>query len=58
MPSSGMLNLVALVRTDESEESIVSIIRVTRFAELGTILAVTSTLRRNTKYDTGSWLIP
>jgi hypothetical protein len=50
MPSSGMLRPVALVRTDVSEESIASIIRVTRIGELGTTLAVTSnrsTLRRN-----------
>jgi hypothetical protein len=43
-----MLRHVALVRTDVSEESNVSIIRVTRIGELGT-LAVTnncSTLRR------------
>jgi hypothetical protein len=50
MPSSGMLRHVALVRTDISEEPIVSIIRVTRIGELGTILTVTSnrrTLRRS-----------
>jgi hypothetical protein len=48
MASSGMLRRVALVRTDVSEELRASIIRVTRFGELGT-LAVTSnrrTLRR------------
>jgi hypothetical protein len=46
-----MLCRVALVRTDVSEEHIVSIIKVTRIGELGT-LAVTNnrrTLRRNTK---------
>jgi hypothetical protein len=36
MPSSGMLRRVALVRTDISEESSASIIRVTRISELGT----------------------
>jgi hypothetical protein len=36
-----MLRRVALVRTDVSEEHIVSIIRMTRIGELGT-LAVTS----------------
>jgi hypothetical protein len=44
---------VALVRTDVSEELSASFIRVTKFGELGTTLAVTSnrrTLRRNTKY--------
>jgi hypothetical protein len=41
MPSPGMLRRVALVRTDVSEELSVSIIRVTRIDELGT-LAVTS----------------
>jgi hypothetical protein len=41
MPYSGMLRRVALVRTDVSEELGVSIIRVTRIGELGT-LAVTS----------------
>jgi hypothetical protein len=40
-----MLRCVALVRTDVSEESIGSIIRVTRFGELGTTLAVTSNRR-------------
>jgi hypothetical protein len=46
-----MLHLVALVRTDVSEELIASNIRVTRIGELGTALAVASkriTLRRNT----------
>jgi hypothetical protein len=33
---------VALVRTDVSEERIVSIIRVTRIGEIGTMLTVTS----------------
>jgi hypothetical protein len=42
--------IVALVRTDVSEELSASIIRVTRIGELGTTLALTSnrrTLRRN-----------
>jgi hypothetical protein len=46
-----MLRLVALVRTDISEEPSASIIRVKRIGELGTMLALTSnrrTLRRNT----------
>jgi hypothetical protein len=42
MASSGMLRLVALVRTDVSEELRASFIRVTRIGELGTTLAVTS----------------
>jgi hypothetical protein len=42
MPSSGMLRLIALVRTDVSKEPIAFIIRVTRIGELGTTLAVTS----------------
>jgi demethoxyubiquinone hydroxylase (CLK1/Coq7/Cat5 family) len=41
MLSSGVLRLVALVRTDVSEELSASIIRVTRIGELGTS-AVTS----------------
>jgi hypothetical protein len=44
-----MLRLVALIRTDVSEELGASFIRVTRIGELGTTLAVTSnrcTLRR------------
>jgi hypothetical protein len=39
---SGMLYRVALVRINISEESVTSIIRVTRIGELGTTLAVTS----------------
>jgi hypothetical protein len=51
IPSFGMLHRVALVITDISEERIVSIIRMTRIGELGT-LAVTSnrrTMRRKKK---------
>jgi hypothetical protein len=44
MLSSGMLQRVALVRTDNSEVLSASIIRVTRICELGT-LAVTSNRR-------------
>jgi hypothetical protein len=40
-----MLRHVAFVRTDVSEELNASIIRVTRIAELGTALAVTSNRR-------------
>jgi hypothetical protein len=50
MPSSVMLCRIALLRTNVSDERVASIIRVTRIAELGTILAVTNnrnTLRRN-----------
>jgi hypothetical protein len=50
MSSSGKLRHVALIRTDVSEKRIAPIIRVTRIAELGTKLAVTSnrsTLRAN-----------
>jgi hypothetical protein len=50
MVSSGMLQRVALGRTEVSEELSASIIRVTRIGELGTRLALTSnrhTLRRN-----------
>jgi hypothetical protein len=38
--SSGMLHSVVLVRTDVSEDSIVSVIRLTRVSELGTTLAI------------------
>jgi hypothetical protein len=44
MVSSGLLRRVALVRTDVSEERIVTIIRVKSIIELGT-LAVTSAWR-------------
>jgi hypothetical protein len=50
MVSSGMLRRVAVVRTDVSEESSASFIRVTRIGELGTTQAATSnrhTLRRD-----------
>jgi hypothetical protein len=43
--SSGMLRHVDLVRTDVSEELSAYFIRVTRIGELGTTLAITSTLR-------------
>jgi hypothetical protein len=48
-----MLQHIALVRTDVSEECIACIIRLTRKGGLGKTLAVTSnraTLRRNTMY--------
>jgi hypothetical protein len=54
MPSSGMLRLVALVRTDVSEERIASIIRVTRIGELGTTLAVTS---NGSSVSASDWLL-
>jgi hypothetical protein len=44
MPSAGMLRRLALVKTDGSEERSVSIIKVTRIRELGT-LPVTSNRR-------------
>jgi hypothetical protein len=50
MVSSGILRLVALVRTDVSEKRSVSIVRVTRLGGLGRTLVVTSNrrkLRRN-----------
>jgi hypothetical protein len=43
--SSGMLLRVVLVRTDVSEESSASFIRVTRIGELGATLATTSNRR-------------
>jgi demethoxyubiquinone hydroxylase (CLK1/Coq7/Cat5 family) len=46
MPSSEMLRHVDIISSDVSEESIASIIRVTRTGELGTILAVTSIIIR------------
>jgi hypothetical protein len=48
MPYSRVSRCVALVRTDLSEERMVSIVRVTRIGELGTTSAGNrSTLRRN-----------
>jgi hypothetical protein len=49
MTSSGMLRRVGLVSTDDSEEGITSIIRVTGIREVGIMLAVTSN-RRPTSY--------
>jgi hypothetical protein len=48
MPSSAMFRSVGLVRTDVSEETIATIIRVKRIGELGITLAIAnsrSTLR-------------
>jgi glycyl-tRNA synthetase alpha subunit len=50
MPSSGTLRRITIIKTDPSEESRASIIRVKRIGELGTTLAITShrrTLRSN-----------
>jgi hypothetical protein len=52
MQSYGMLRYVALGRTDVSEELSASFIRVTRFGELATTLAVTSNRRRPFLKDT------
>jgi hypothetical protein len=52
MSSSGMLRRVNLVITDVSEECGASIIRVTRFGELGTTLAVISNLSSETFVST------
>jgi hypothetical protein len=46
MASSWMLRHVALITTDVSEELSASFITVTRIGELGTTLAVTSSVRR------------
>jgi hypothetical protein len=46
MVSSEILRRVALVRTDVSEELSAYFIRVTRIGELGTMLAVTSSVGR------------
>jgi hypothetical protein len=45
MASSGMLRGMAHVRTDVLEELSASFIKVTRIGELGTTLAVTSSVR-------------
>jgi hypothetical protein len=45
MAPSRMLRLMALVRTDVSEELSASFIKVTKIGELGTTLAVTSNRR-------------
>jgi hypothetical protein len=50
MLSSGMLRRVALVRTDVSEESGASFIKVTRIGELGTTQAATSNRRTRTSF--------
>jgi hypothetical protein len=49
-----MLHLVALVRTDISDEPDASFIRVTRIVELGTIQAATSNRRTLTYPDGGA----
>jgi hypothetical protein len=41
MPSSGMVNHVAVVRTNVLEECIASIIKVERISQLETMLGVT-----------------
>jgi hypothetical protein len=54
IPSSEIVRRVAPVRTDISQESSASIIRVTRIRELGTTLAVTSNpraLRKNIMWE-------
>jgi hypothetical protein len=56
MASSGMLRRVALVRTDVSEELSASFIRVTRIAELGTTLAVTSNLHSHCRENFKSYM--
>jgi hypothetical protein len=59
MVSSGLLRRVALVRTDVSEESGASFIRVTKIVELGTTQGATSnrcTLRRNTEEPGASFI--
>jgi hypothetical protein len=48
-----MLHHAAFVRTDVSEESIASIIRVIRIGEIGTMLAVTS--NRNAVLKRATW---
>jgi hypothetical protein len=56
-----MLRRAALVRTDVSEESGASFIRVTKIGELGTTQAATSnrrTLRRNTKLPVAACVVP
>jgi hypothetical protein len=45
MPSSGMLRIVAPVRTEVSKELCATIIRVTESGELGTTLALTNNRR-------------
>jgi hypothetical protein len=50
MPSCEMRRPVALVRTEVSEEHIVSITRVTRIGELGTTLAVTSNRNKQRRF--------
>jgi hypothetical protein len=54
MPSSGMLRRVVLIRTDVSDETSASIMRVTRIGELGTLPVTINrhTLRRNTSLVT------
>jgi hypothetical protein len=53
MVSSGMLRRVALVRTDVSQETGSSFIRVTRIGELGTTQAATSNRRTDVHKMTG-----
>jgi hypothetical protein len=58
MASSGMLRRVALVRTDVSEESSASFIKVRRIGEIRTTLAVTNNRRKQCRLLVTASVVP
>jgi hypothetical protein len=51
MPSSGMFRRVALVRTDDSQECVTSVLRIERISELRITLVLTSNVTATATAD-------